>query len=931
MNPPNRLLAGYTLLLFILLYSSTAITQTILWEANFDTDPIGFDPSTDWTIGSSQGWEWRSDGRAAGGDYWNDRERIGSSSQGGALVLNYDSLQAIGNTLSFPAMIMSPYISLPPSTGGRIYLKFNQYFRAYNSSTRVELVDLEFFPIASFEVNMNVGINHETSAKDVLVFDITEYYQAGFEGQFAIRFYFEGEQYFWIIDDVQIVEELPLQICDTLWGNFSGQGDFKSGLNDWTSYGVTSPSGTCETVWIWEADSKADAGLNESGDGDIPIASPTTFDGAAVFDADYYDSGGTGEGQGPCPGLTSSILESPKIDLSKSKGPLFLRFNQYFSNEFSETYVGFSTNDGVDWTWLPINKLDGTFLSTSAEDEVVIHLPGAFGTESFKVAFWINADYNFWIIDDVMILEGNITPKPTFPEYVGERLLEYGLPYQVACDSAAYVKCEIVVQFTDDATAADRAALRDTFGVISFRECPCGNIEAWELGPFLPEDPAAGFSANGPSIGIDERAARASAKSKVSGADPNYYNWNELQMALDANPDLFETLSPQDDAVNMLAQIETSDVIIEFLDTGLSFGHPDLAGYPGRNPSGAPPCLDEDLLGWNFVDSTNNPRDNHGHGTHLAGITQKMLDGLGNSCSSNIHFRSQKTHDEHGFAELFHATCAMVNALEKGADVVNASWGWVGDSSTVLSNIIDRAGESGALVVAAAGNDAFDLADHQQYPACYTKDNLITVGAVKQDAETLSDFSNFSPDFVDIMAIGSDVFSTLPLYLDPAGGGIKSGTSMAAPIISGAIAYLKCLNPGLDPASIRERILECSKIVPELSDKVEDGRVIDIPCLIVSTEEPIAQAIELQVWPNPVGNELLLQLSGESIKESQLVIYDALGREVLKKNYGWWQSGEKQALDVGNLAPGLYNIVLQTTEENETILQIKTVRFIRSN
>jgi len=125
-----------------------------------------------------------------------------------------------------------------------------------------------------------------------------------------------------------------------------------------------------------------------------------------------------------------------------------------------------------------------------------------------------------------------------------------------------------------------------------------------------------------------------------------------------------------------------------------------------------------------------------------------------------------KTHDFNGVSTLFDVACATFQASLDDVDIINDSWGFFGDSSIILSNAIDTAAARNILIVSAAGNDAIDLDTLRQYPACYSADNVITVAASNTFVDPngiltsrRADFSNFSPNFVDIVAPGVNILN----------------------------------------------------------------------------------------------------------------------------------------------------------------------------
>ncbi len=185
---------------------------------------------------------------------------------------------------------------------------------------------------------------------------------------------------------------------------------FDGGIPDSWTIGPGNPEGA---VWQWSASGKADSALlavpteallwNDK----EPIESPSVANGAAMYNSDVYDTGGTAFGAGPFPGQHSGSLTSPIIDLSDHP-EVFLKFNQYAhaNGAAVSTLLELSSDGGETWTDIPINP--GVVLNSSTEpDDVqlidVSDLAG--GQESVQIRFTWNGRFYFWLIDDVQFIE----------------------------------------------------------------------------------------------------------------------------------------------------------------------------------------------------------------------------------------------------------------------------------------------------------------------------------------------------------------------------------------------------------------------------------------------------------------------------------------------------------------------------------------------
>src|SRR5262249_40458395 len=135
------------------------------------------------------------------------------------------------------------------------------------------------------------------------------------------------------------------------------------------------------------------------------------------------------------------------------------------------------------------------------------------------------------------------------------------------------------------------------------------------------------------------------------------------------------------------------------------------------------------------------------------------------------------------------AVRAIDYAIAHGASIINASWGG-GGYDQALADAVGRARQAGVIFVAAAGNNGVNNDTTPFYPADYNSDNVVTVAA-SDSSDHAAWFSNYGPHTVDLYAPGVGIWSTLPngQYAS------YSGTSMATPFVTGALALLKSEHP----------------------------------------------------------------------------------------------------------------------------------------
>jgi thermitase len=230
----------------------------------------------------------------------------------------------------------------------------------------------------------------------------------------------------------------------------------------------------------------------------------------------------------------------------------------------------------------------------------------------------------------------------------------------------------------------------------------------------------------------------------------------------------------------------TSDVIIAVVDTGVDLNHPDLNN--------------KIVPGWDFVDDDSNPQDDHGHGTHVAGIAAaESNNGQGGAGASwGARIMPLKVLDKKGDGYYSDVASAVLYACNHGARIINLSLGGSNPSS-VLENALEDVYEDGCLVTAAAGNDGRSGID---YPARYPP--AMAVAATDQD-DLRASFSDWGPE-MDVAAPGVDIYSTLWTPPNNHTYGWKMGTSMSAPLVAGEAALIWSLCPGLTNVEVRSII-----------------------------------------------------------------------------------------------------------------------------
>ncbi|HTL99979.1 MAG TPA: S8 family serine peptidase, partial [Candidatus Omnitrophota bacterium] len=271
----------------------------------------------------------------------------------------------------------------------------------------------------------------------------------------------------------------------------------------------------------------------------------------------------------------------------------------------------------------------------------------------------------------------------------------------------------------------------------------------------------------------------------------------------------------------------SNQVVVAIVDTGMDLTHPDLdtnlytnpAEIPGNGLDDDGNGLVDDVHGFDFANFDADPSDDNGHGTHVAGTIGAHGDnGIGVAgVVWHVRLLPLKFLDAGGTGTTADAVDCVDYAVLAGASVINASWGSP-ERAQSLELAIQGANEEGVLFVAAAGNTGSNNDTFGSYPASFPEPNVIAVGASSRTDDRAS-FSNFGVNGVDLFAPGVQILSTLPRGLY----GLNSGTSMAAPHVTGALALLKSRFPGMGAATMKEVLLSATDRIPALSGLCVSG------------------------------------------------------------------------------------------------------------
>lgn len=280
------------------------------------------------------------------------------------------------------------------------------------------------------------------------------------------------------------------------------------------------------------------------------------------------------------------------------------------------------------------------------------------------------------------------------------------------------------------------------------------------------------------------------------------------------------------------------EVIVALIDTGTDITHEDLADaiwinedeIPGDGIDNDGNGYIDDVYGWNFYDNNNQvfQGEEDSHGTHGAGTIAAALNEIGiagiagNSTVKVMVIKALGGKDGAGTTESI--IRAIQYAEDNGAVICNLSFG-TSENNRKLKQVIQN---SNMLFVAAAGNGddwtgrGLNADRNPVYPAAYNLDNIISVANLNYDG-TLHSSSNYGNASVDLAAPGSYILSTTPQNTYS----YMTGTSMAAPMVTGVAALLYSQYEDITLDEVREIILASAKKIDNLNGLVATGGMLD--------------------------------------------------------------------------------------------------------
>jgi len=345
------------------------------------------------------------------------------------------------------------------------------------------------------------------------------------------------------------------------------------------------------------------------------------------------------------------------------------------------------------------------------------------------------------------------------------------------------------------------------------------------------------------------------------------------------------------------ASTVNKEVVVAVLDSGVDIDHPDLASniwvntgeIPGDGLDNDQNSYIDDIHGWDFVSSDNDPHPDVtgeydytavNHGTVVAGVLAATANGNGIvGINPQAKIMALKILDKKGVGNTLVLSQAIQYAVENGADIINLSLvGTTYDDS--LKNAIRDAYNNGVMIIAASGNEgrqgvSLNVTPH--YPVCDIDSvNRVFGVAAVDESRKLAIYSNYGSNCIDISAPGSKFYSTV--YNDESNEkfvayyqGGWSGTSVAAPIISGTASLIKMNFPYLRPYDIYEVMsLTAQSLKGANPDKYNDlgAGLIDIGAALNLASTYLQPNTRLVLTPESglAPEVLILDEQGKAIK-----------------------------------------------------------------
>lgn len=456
--------------------------------------------------------------------------------------------------------------------------------------------------------------------------------------------------------------------------------------------------------------------------------------------------------------------------------------------------------------------------------------------------------------------------------------ISLSLSITVLADCNDFVPGQVLIKFKQNQKTSNKASLKTQMKANTLKTFPKLNVELWDFsGSNKKIDIKAiveqykdhpdieyiepNYIYHIPEVVIDDTPIpNNNRSSKISANAPNDPEFNN-QWYLDNPPNGVDINAPEAWEVTK----KSPSVKVAILDGGIDWKHEDLVNNIWQN-SGEDINNDgiliyneltkiwevdsvdingidddnngyiDDIIGWDFINNDNNPMDDVGHGTQVAGI----IGAVGNNnigiagISWDLELAALKIFDSEG-ASCSDIIEAVNYSVEMGFPISNNSWGDgnCDNGSETLRDAIADAQDNAQLFIASAGNNGSDNDEFTYYPASYDFDNIIAVAALA-NSEQLIPSSNYGATLVDIAAPGQNIRTT---FINNDYNNFFQ-TSSAAPQVTAACALIKYLNPNFTFNQIKNTVLSSATETPQLFGIVSTNGRLNLAAALINANNP---------------------------------------------------------------------------------------------
>ena len=468
----------------------------------------------------------------------------------------------------------------------------------------------------------------------------------------------------------------------------------------------------------------------------------------------------------------------------------------------------------------------------------------------------------------------------------------------------------------DNNTSANKIELfRQEFNATEIWISPYAGIRFWKIN-FFPFT----LSSTGQKINdINEGVKAANERPSVDGVGFNYKttipSFNK-GTRIDGGNNI--NCKPFTINTNDLGAVPNQYFKIAIFDTGISeFG--DSSIYYNNLFEGL-------YIGKDFVNNDAIPNDDHGHGTHIAGIISSLNDDIS---LNPFEYHIYKTHDQNGEGYLSDIILALDEAIIQQVDMINMSFSYAKRYDLASTSIdpfeyqINLAKNNGILIMASAGNEHHNNdGDIRYYPASFRNKNIIAVASTDCMNE-LSKFSNYGQTTVDVAILGENIKGP-----DMSGHtAIKSGTSQACAFTTKVAMILAQESGYMNWENIKCRILNGSILSNFQIQQLLLKGIINLPnSLALNPCFPNQfPALNLKTtvlktvsFNNPVSQEIYLYYTAKDDFLLDLNLFDLSGKQIISY---LGINKEKTTISVSTLPAGIYILKIKDRLSGKELIE----------